>query len=43
MNQEKKNQNINDNLASDSHNNQNLMTESVVIDDTNLDLHSSLC
>ena len=42
MNQEKTNQNITDNLASDSHNNLDVMTESVVFDDTNSDLHSGI-
>ena len=39
MNQENLNQNNNDNLASDSHNNLNVMTDSVVFDDTNSDLN----
>ena len=40
MNQEKPNQNVNNDLASDSHYNLNVMTDSVVFDDTNSDLHS---
>ena len=40
MNQENPNQNINDDLAFDSHNNLNLMTDSVGFDYTNSDLHS---
>ena len=42
MNQENPNQNINDNLPSDSHNKSNNMTESIVFDDTNSDLHSNI-
>ena len=42
MNQEEPNQNINDNLASDGQNNLNVMTESVVFDDTNSDLLSNI-
>ena len=42
MNQENPDQNVSDNLPSDSHNNRNVMTESVVIDDTNSDLHSNI-
>ena len=42
MDQEKPNQNVNGNLASDSHDNRNVMTESVVFDDTNSDLHSNI-
>ena len=40
MNQEDTKQNANDNLASDSQNNFHLMTEFVVFDNTNSDLHS---
>ena len=41
MNQENSNQNINDNLASNSQNNLNVMTHSVIFDNTNSDLHSN--
>ena len=40
MNQEKADQNLNDDLASGSHNNLNVMTESKVFDCINSDLHS---
>ena len=42
MNQEDTDKNVNDNLASDSHNNFNVMTESEAFDDTNSDLHSNI-
>ena len=42
MNQEIPNPNINDNLAAYSHNNLNVMTESIVFDDTNSDLRSAI-
>ena len=42
IDQEKLNQKTIDNLASDSHNNLNIMTESLVFDDTNSNLHSNI-
>ena len=42
MNQENLNQDLNDNLASDSHNNSNNMTESIVFNNTNSDPHSNI-
>ena len=42
MDQENPIRNVHDNLASDSHNNLNVMTESVVIDNTNSDLYSNI-
>ena len=42
MNKKETNQNVNDNLASESHNNLNVMTGSVVFDNTNSDLYSNI-
>ena len=42
MNQEYTNQNVDDNLASNCHNNFNVMAESVAFDDTNSELHSNI-
>ena len=42
MNQENPNQNINDDLAFNDHNNLNIMTDSIGVDDINSDLHSAI-
>ena len=42
MNQEKPNENLNDSLAPGNHNKVDVMTESIVFDDTNPDLHSKI-